>query len=386
MPQQPADADRHSALLEVIAGKRRGPVAALIRAGLWTGVPLYWSAVALRRLVWGLGLKRASHPGVPVISVGNLTTGGTGKTPLVIWIATQLRAAGVRVAVLSRGYRSPGGAGNDETREIAGRLPDVPVLENADRVAAACTAVEELEMETLLLDDGFQHWRLARDLDLVAVDATNPFGYGHLLPRGLSREPASSLRRADWVVVTRANLVPETELQNLLGRLARYIDPARIAVAGTVADRWVRADGREVPLEELSGQPLLAFCGIGNPEGFGRVLRLAGMSVNRRVDWPDHHHYGAEDLALLGQLGKDHGAAAIVCTAKDLVKIPRNRLGEIPLFALRTEFGFRSGGQELTAAILTVAGSPAPASPSGDNSPDSGSGDTLHDPQSGRTR
>ena len=146
---------------------------------------------------------------IPVISVGNITTGGTGKTPVVQWLASRLREMDRRVAIVSRGYGAEAGAQNDEAMELELSLPDVPHLQNPDRIEAARTAIEELESQSIVLDDGFQHRRLGRDLDIVLLDALEPFGYGHLLPRGLLREPLSNLERADWIGLSRADQVDE---------------------------------------------------------------------------------------------------------------------------------------------------------------------------------
>lgn len=341
-------------LLETVSGKRRGAGAALTRFGLALLEPGYRLAIALRNFAFDRGWKKAHGAAAPVISVGNLTTGGTGKTPLVAWVARQLRDAGIRCAVLSRGYRAPAGGDNDESRELGLLLPDVPVLENRDRVAAAAMAVEELEMEALLLDDGFQHRRLARDLDLVAIDATRPFGYGHLLPRGLLREPRSSLRRADAAILTRAGQVSTAALDQLVATVARSVPPGRIAICETVPAHWLKSDGQTVALEELSGQPLLAFCGIGNPAAFFQLLRQAGFRVAEELVWPDHHAFAADDFDRLGSAAQSGGATALVCTVKDLVKLNRNRIGGRPLYALAAGLRFREGETMLRALIAAA--------------------------------
>lgn len=349
--------------IEVLSGERRGPRAAALRTVLWGLTPLYRLGLVGRSLLWRWGWKRAAPAPVPVISVGNLTTGGTGKTPLVIWLARQLRAEGWRVAILSRGYRGPAdGGSNDETLEVTQRLPDVPVIENPDRVAAAAIASDELEMQVCLMDDGFQHWRLARNLDLVVIDATRPFGFDHLLPRGLLREPLSALRRANQIVISKANLVDAAALQSVLQRIRRYHPAAAIAVAGVAPVRITRSDRVGFPLDHLDGQPLLAACAIGNPTAFFRSLEQLGFLVAARRSWPDHHHFGDADLAELERLARDCGASAILCTAKDLVKIPRNRLGQFPLYALETDLVFSSGEEQLRQAVLQAIG-PLPPSP-----------------------
>src|SRR5207237_7695042 len=171
-------------------------------------VPYGW-AIGLRNRLFERGWKRSQQAPVAVVSIGNLTLGGTGKTPCVEYVARLYRQQDLRVAILSRGYGSSQGR-NDEALVLEENLPDVPHLQGADRVSLAMIAVEELESEDLILDDGFQHRRLKRDLDLVLVDATNPWGHGYLFPFGLLREPPCNLRRAGVILLTRCDLVDET--------------------------------------------------------------------------------------------------------------------------------------------------------------------------------
>ncbi len=343
-------------LLETVSGQRRGTVAALSRFGLALLEPGYRLAVGLRNFAFNRGWKKVHRAAVPVISLGNLTTGGTGKTPLVAWVARLLREQEVRCAILSRGYKAPAGGDNDESRELGLLLPDVPVLENPDRVAAAAAAVEELEMEALLLDDGFQHRRLARDLDFVTIDATRPFGYGHLLPRGLLREPRGSLRRADAAIITRAGQVSTDALDQLVLTIARYLPRERIAVCETVPVQWLKSDGRTVPLEKLAGQPLLAFCGIGNPPAFFQLLKQAGFRLAGELVWPDHHAFGPADLDSISSAAERCGGTGLACTVKDLVKLNRNRIGDRPLHALAAGLRFREGEAMLRDLIAAAAG------------------------------
>src|SRR5262245_17167980 len=195
------------AFLRLVRGQIRGPAAAVARLGLGAVSGLYCLGVSARNAAYDWGWKTAHRAAVPVVSVGNLTLGGTGKTPMVEWVARWFRGRGARVAILSRGYGQAEGL-NDEGRVLEENLPDVPHFQGADRVELARIAVEESESQVLVLDDGFQHRRLARDLDIVLLDALEPFGLGRLFPRGLLREPVSSLRRAGLVVLSRADLVP----------------------------------------------------------------------------------------------------------------------------------------------------------------------------------
>ncbi|MEM9644511.1 MAG: tetraacyldisaccharide 4'-kinase, partial [Planctomycetota bacterium] len=204
-----------------MSGQKRGWMGTCVRAGLRIAAIPYGWAVCLRNRQYDRGSKPVHRCGVPVISVGNLTTGGTGKTPIVCAIAERLRASDRRVALVSRGYGRGGADQNDEAEELFARLPDVPHLQDPDRVESARIAVEELETELILMDDGFQHRRLHRDLDIVVIDATCPFGFGHVLPRGLLREPLSGIRRSDLIVISRCGLVAEATVQGILNRLAR---------------------------------------------------------------------------------------------------------------------------------------------------------------------
>jgi len=341
-------------MLEVISGKKRGVLAGSTRMVLGMLTPAYRLSVWFRNLAFDQGWKRTEAAGVPVISIGNMTVGGTGKTPLVIWIARLLREHGIRVAVLSRGYKAIEGATNDESLELQRAIPDVPVLENPDRVASARVAVEELEMQALLLDDGFQHRRISRDLNIVLIDATNPFGYGRLLPRGLLREPVGSLARADIVVITRSNLASEQLLDDIRARIGRWVNEKNAAVSRTVPQHWVRSDGKEFPLEELTGKPVVAVCGIGNPAGFFSLLEQSGFRPCRQKAFPDHHHFASVDIEGIAALARESSAVAIVCTVKDLVKLDRNRIGQIPLYALQTGIEFQSGEEMLRSRILEL--------------------------------
>ena len=240
---------------DLISGRRRGVGATALRALLACGELPYGLAVRLRNRRYDRDSSAVTHVGVPVVSVGNLTVGGTGKTPMVKWIARQLREQDRRVAILSRGYRAEEGAKNDEALELEESLPDVPHLQNKDRVAAARTAIEELDSQVLLLDDGFQHRRLGRDLDIVLIDATAPFGYGHLLPRGALREPISSLKRADVVCLTRADSVRSEARDVIRQRVSRVAPAALWCEAAHRPDRLINCVGVDRPLAALSGQP-----------------------------------------------------------------------------------------------------------------------------------
>ena len=273
---------------------------------------------------------------VPVVSVGNLTLGGTGKTPMVEWVARWYRQRGVRVAILSRGYQRGGtGGANDEALVLEENLPDVPHLQDPDRVKIAALAVEELESELLILDDGFQHRRLARDLDIVLLDALEPFGLGRLFPRGLLREPVRSLRRAGLVVLTRADLVPADALRATRAEAERAAGPLRWVVTRHAPIELIGSGVDPEPLDGLPGRKVAAFCGIGNPEGFRRTITTLRGEVAGFRTFPDHHAYDAADVADLTAGPSDSGADLALTTQKDLVKLRAAGLGGVPLRALR---------------------------------------------------
>ncbi len=317
------------------------------RALRWTlrlGSPLYRAVMGLRNLFYDLGIKKSYRSPIPVISVGNLSVGGTGKSPAVMWLTQQLRQQHKRVAILSRGYGALADGQNDEALEIESRLPDVPHLQNWDRVANAILAHEELDMEVLVLDDGFQHRRLRRDLDFVLIDATDPASAHWTLPGGLLREPFSALRRADCVCLTRTSQADPQELERLRRRISK-IAPSTLLLHSNHAPSalWHSEEGT-LPIEQLDGASVLAFCGIGNPDSFFHGLAEAGAQVIATRTWPDHHAYTAKDVEELQRWGAEHPeAGALVCTMKDWVKLQVGQLGNLPLKALLVEFQVEPG-------------------------------------------
>jgi tetraacyldisaccharide 4'-kinase len=338
----------------LVSGQARGLGPALLRGGLrLAGVP-YGLAVRLRNAMYERGWKERHKAPVPVVSVGNLTVGGTGKTPCVEHVARFYRGRDWRVAVLSRGYGSGGGR-NDEAMVLEENLPDVPHLQGPDRVALAAAAVKELESEVLILDDGFQHRRLARDLDIVLLDATNPWGHGHLLPRGLLREPPSALRRAGAVVLTRCDQAGEAER----GRLREMV--ARLAPGAPVAETTHRpvdlSNGAQVAatLDRLRGRPAAAFCGIGNPEAFRRTLHDLGADVVALRTFPDHHAYARADVDDLRAWARRQPAdCVVVTTQKDLVKLRLSDLGGRELWAVRIRLHVEAGREEFDRKLARV--------------------------------
>ena len=349
------DADRFRRL---VAGTTRGPAAAAARAGLDLAALPYGLAMRLRNAAYDHGLFPRHRACVPVISVGNLTLGGTGKTPLVAWIARVLGDAGRRPAIVSRGYGAAAGETSDEAAELGILLPGVPHVADRDRVAAARVAAAA-GADTIVLDDGFQHRRLERDLDIVAVDATDPFGCGRLFPRGLLRESPRSLARAQAVVLTRATSVGEQRRAEIRRAVLEAAggEPARqgalIWAEATHAAVGLRDwDGRTRPLADLAGRRVFACAAIGNPAAFRRTLEEAGAHLAGFRAYADHHAYTAADLEAIVAEAAATGAEQVVTTLKDLVKIRRTSLGPLPLTAVEIALDITLGRDALEAAVL----------------------------------
>jgi tetraacyldisaccharide 4'-kinase len=315
---------------------------------------LYGAAVRARAALYRAGVLRTHAVGGTVVSVGNLTAGGTGKTPLVGWAARSLAAEGRRVCVLSRGYRranerrrvvvSDGGRlladareGGDEPRLLAEQLLGAAaVISDADRVAAARWAREVLGTNAFVLDDGFQHLRLARDLDILTLDGTDPWGGGRLLPRGRLREPTAGLARADCVVITRADLAEDIE--SLRGEVERLSEGRAVVLTSRFRTRALRPLKPE-DAEGFDGRaprPVAAFCAVGNPRAFFAQLRREGHELAHERAFPDHHAYAQTDLDRLTREAESRGARALLTTAKDAVKL-RALAHTLPCFVVHVE-------------------------------------------------
>jgi tetraacyldisaccharide 4'-kinase len=339
---------------DVVSGRRRGMAATLLRPLLRAGSIPYGWVIGWRNNRYNRGAVEIRQAGVPVVSIGNLTVGGTGKTPLVQWLARHARREGVRVAILSRGYGAEQGGVNDEALELELALPDVPHLQDPDRAASAAIAVNELATQLLLLDDGFQHRRLARDLDIVLLDASEPFGFDYLLPRGTLREPVSSLRRAKVIVLSRADMATPA-VRDAIRQRALSFQPA--AVWCEVEHRpaaLLDAAGGEESLKTVADQSVAAFCGIGNPAGFRHTLEALGCRVVAWREFPDHHNYTRADVDELAQMVAESGVRQVLCTRKDLVKLRIPAIAGAPLRAVGVELKFLTGESELTAALAPI--------------------------------
>ncbi len=331
--------------MRLVRGEPRDVWERLAVAGMWALSVGYAAALGIHHGGYRFGLARRTRLSAKVISIGNLTVGGTGKTTAAMGVARWLSDKGVRVGVLSRGYGGRGerkslvvseGFGplidvreaGDEAFLMARSLPGVFVLVGKDRRRTGRRAVEEHGVEALVMDDGFQYQRLEKDVEGVPLDALAPFGYDSLVPRGLLREPVRHLARADAVWITHCDLVRRRDLEGILVRLRRLAPDARVWETAHTPVRLRRLGSEEkCSPKELQGRQVCALSSLGNPEAFERTLERMGAVLVGRARFPDHHEYRAEELAGVAQ-GEAASAEWVVTTEKDEVRLPGGYFGK----------------------------------------------------------
>jgi tetraacyldisaccharide 4'-kinase len=366
---------RHGGIQEkifrIILSEERGPAWSILLKASATLIAWFYDKVtALRNLLFDLGVLRSHKLNCPVISVGNLTVGGTGKTPMVVWLARFLADHGWRVGIVSRGYGGVESGGviivsdgesiladselsGDEAQLLARRLPGIPVFCSTKRVKAGKVAVEEFKCEILILDDGFQHRYLARDLDVVMLDARSPFGNGRLFPRGIMRERDSALARAQVLVLSRFDH-SEDALKGREDLLREWPDKRIARAAHRPVRLFAAADQRERPLSSLKDSSLAAFAGIGRPDDFFKTVQSLGARLVYAAALPDHHPITPELLSSLVREASGLKPELWLTTEKDWVRLPHLVPEGMELWVVAVEVDLEEDGLQLTTAVRRV--------------------------------
>lgn len=377
-------ADFENFTIDVINGRRRGGRARAWSGVLWCLSLIFRLVVNVRSALYRVGILRANHLGCLVIVVGNLTVGGTGKTPVVEKLARSLRDRGRKVAILSRGYKSkkepafrkwwrwvthtepdkPREVSNgrevlldahvagDEPYMLARNLPGVVVLTDKDRVKAGLFAIKEYGCDTLILDDGFQYYKLKDHLQVLLIDKTNPFGNGQLLPRGLLREPIRHLQRASYVFFTKSDGTPDPALEAVVRQYKPNLDLIECKHAPQYLQR-IGIDERR-PLSDLEGRTVNALSAIAVPESFESFLENLGARINRRHRYLDHHRFAPWELEEIARKAVADGVDYLVTTEKDAVRLPDDWELPVPIFYLRVEIKILAGVDDFEAAVSRI--------------------------------
>jgi tetraacyldisaccharide 4'-kinase len=328
------------------------------RALLWLPAKLYELAVRLRVVAYETDYLQSKKLDAFIISVGNITLGGTGKTPFVNYIARYLKREDRSVVILTRGYgrksterriindprkdaQSPSTASylefGDEPLMLARAMPEVPIIIDKNRYESGKLAEQELNADVLLLDDGYQHLALERDLNILLLDATDPFGGLEMVPFGRLREPLYGLKRADVVIITRADKAFD-QAQTLA--IIKYCCGDKVPVMyfySTITNLRLLTTGDIYDASEFVGWNVVTMCGIGNPQAFSDDLLQIGMNITAESFFPDHHAYSQEDVDTVLQTARDTGADAIITTEKDAVRLEGFSYGDIPVYAAQLE-------------------------------------------------
>jgi len=358
---------------KLISGQSSSISASTLRLLLGIAAIGYSVVIRLRNFLYSKGLLKVHSVDAAVLCIGNITTGGTGKTPLVVWLCnlitqnSKLKTQNCKCAILTRGYKAKAQENEgikDEIAILTESCPEAEVIVNPDRVAGAAEAVDKYTAKVLIMDDGFQHRRLARDLDIIAIDATLPFGFGKLLPAGLLREPVSSLKRARAAIITRCDQVTDAELDELERKL-RAIKSDMIIAKSVHAPVYAKLkNDKEISIGQLKGKKIFTFCGIGNPDAFLNTAKNLGAKLAGSKIYDDHYHYTDACLTEISERAKELEADLILTTQKDWTKVisklgSRNSASQsCPPFAyLAIEIKFLTGQDKLTALIQdTLAG------------------------------
>ena len=316
----------HDYIYSLMTDKRRGSLAGGIKFLLFILSIFYLLGVICLRLLYKFGILESVRLSKPVISVGNVTLGGVGKTPLVLNISQLLQARGKKPSVLLRGYMPKGNERtqspkSDEAQLLEELLPDVPVGVGKNRLNTARQILLDHDPDVFVLDDGFQHWRVRRDLNIVAIDAANPFGNGHLLPRGILREPLYSLRRAHIFVLTKSDLGHEN-IKIIKSKLNRINSRATIFQAVHLPQYFQDVHGgQRYELSNMDKKTAVSLCAIGDPGSFQKNVRSLGVQVDKDFVFRDHYCYTRDDILRIVKETESLGADFIITTYKDAIKL-----------------------------------------------------------------
>jgi len=313
-------------LYSLATDRRGGFIAGFLKILLFILSLIYGLAVRILSFIYQIRPYRLD---CKVISIGNITLGGTGKTSLVEFISRHLRQQGHKVVILSRGYGGHKLKGfpdyrtmGDEPYMLSRNLVDIPVVVNKDRIRGSKEAIHDFQTDTAILDDGFQQWRIKKDLEIVTVDATNPFGNLRLLPRGILREPISSLKRADIFVLTKVNLNPDN--QNIKSILNRINPEALIVEAAYKPEGFYKlGESRDALMdpEGFRGRQVCLVCGIADPQSFERLISNLGIDICLSFRFPDHYLYTQQDISRVIGESKQKGVNTIITSEKDAVRL-----------------------------------------------------------------
>lgn len=318
---------------------------------------IYWAIVGLRNILYKMGILKAHRLNKPVISVGNMTLGGVGKTPLVQYIVNVLKDKDLRPAVLIRGYMGSDSSVSDEGVMLQEKFPDVPILIGKNRLKNAHDYLLNHFVDAFVLDDGFQHLKMARDLEIVVINATNPFGNGSLIPRGILREPLSSLLRADIIVLSKADLV-QGDLSSLKKQI-RDLNPKAVITKARHAPTTLfnLSKQREVPVDILNDKHICVLCSIGDPDSFEKTLSNLGARIKIRFYFMDHYSYRQQDIQTLIERCRQECISTVLTTEKDSVKL-KHYLGAfkggISLLALKMRIVLNEGREDCLERIHSV--------------------------------
>ncbi|MFH1552778.1 MAG: tetraacyldisaccharide 4'-kinase [Candidatus Omnitrophota bacterium] len=336
-------------ILSLMKDERDGLFGVLIKGLLHFLSLVYALAISFVDWSYRSGLRRQHKIGVPVVSIGNITLGGTGKTPFAVFLADHFLNAGKKPAVLIRGY------GADESRMLRDELPDVPVFTGQDRVRSARLAVES-GSDVLILDDAFQHRRIARDLNILMLDSVSLFGNGFLFPRGLLREPVSSIKRADIFVLTKTDRIGPQRRESIVRELGR-LAPGKPVVQTRHRPLFLTdVTGAAYPAESLSGKKVCLASGIVDPGYFAFLMERAGAVIAARCDYTDHHRYRQLDIDTISAECARKNAEAVIFTKKDYVKIRELDTSRIEdkLFVLNVAIDITQGKENLVAGLNSI--------------------------------